>query len=149
MKLTTALRNTIVSNIITAAGTNPKLKYYTGTESLTPAGTLLATLTVTGALGTATSGVIDFNETVTQTNASHVAGTPTFILVTTTPVATVPVKVASRPRLMRLSARWLSVRMRPLPARLQPASIFRSRLAQRSRLATPKTWLLRSAIRML
>ena len=73
MKLTTALRNTIVSNIITAAGTNPKLKYYTGTESLTPAGTLLATLTVTGALGTASSGVIDFNETVTQTNASHVA----------------------------------------------------------------------------
>ena len=37
MKLTTALRNTIVSDIITAAGTNPKLKYYTGTESLTPA----------------------------------------------------------------------------------------------------------------
>ena len=89
MKLTTALRNTIVSDIITAAGTNPKLKYYTGTESLTPAGTLLATLTVTGALGTASNGVIDFNETVTQTNASHVAGTPTFILITTSADAAV------------------------------------------------------------
>ena len=89
MKLTTALRNTIVSDIITAAGTNPKLKYYTGTESLTPAGTLLATLTVTGALGTATSGVIDFNETVTQSNGSHVAGTPTFILITTSADAAV------------------------------------------------------------
>ena len=75
MKLTTALRTTIVTDIITAAGTNPKLKYYNGTESLTPAGTLLATLTITGALGTASSGVIDFNETVTQTNASHGAGT--------------------------------------------------------------------------
>ena len=89
MKLTTALRNTIVTDIITAAGTNPKLKYYTGTESLTPAGTLLATLTVTGALGTATSGVIDFNETVTQTKSSHVAGTPTFILITTSADAAV------------------------------------------------------------
>lgn len=83
MKLTTALRNTRANDIITAAGTNPKLKYYTGTESLTPAGTLLATLNVTGNLGTATGGVIDVNETVTQSNGSHVAGTPTFILITT------------------------------------------------------------------
>lgn len=83
MKLTTALRNTRATDIITAAGTNPKLKYYNGTESLSPAGTLLATLTITGALGTATSGVIDFNETVTQTSSGFTAGTPTFILVTT------------------------------------------------------------------
>ena len=69
MKLTTALRNTRATDIITAAGTNPKLKYYNGTEALSPAGTLLATLNVTGALGTATSGVIDFNETVTQTSS--------------------------------------------------------------------------------
>lgn len=89
MKLTTALRNTRANDIITAAGTNPKLKYYTGTESLAPAGTLLATLNVTGALGTATSGVIDLNETVTQTNSSHVNGTPTFILVTTSADAAV------------------------------------------------------------
>lgn len=83
MKLTTALRNTRATDIITAAGTNPKYKFYTGTESLTPAGTLLATLNVTGALGTATSGVIDVNETVTQTNSGHASGTPTFCLITT------------------------------------------------------------------
>ena len=83
MKLTTALRNTRATDIITAAGTNPKYKFYNGTESLTPAGTLLATLNVTGAFGTASSGVIDINETVTQSNGSHVSGTPTFVLVTT------------------------------------------------------------------
>lgn len=83
MKLSTSVRTAIVQAIITAAGTNPKMKYYNGTESLAPAGTLLATLTVTGALGTATSGVIDYNETVTQSNASHIAGTPTFVLITT------------------------------------------------------------------
>ena len=83
MKLTTSLRNTRATDIITAAGTNPKYKFYTGTESLSPAGTLLATLNVTGALGTATSGVIDINETVTQSNGSHVSGTPTFALITT------------------------------------------------------------------
>ena len=44
MKLTTALRNTRATDIVTAAGTNPKYKFYNGTESLTPAGTLLASL---------------------------------------------------------------------------------------------------------
>ena len=83
MKFSTTLRNSRADAIIAAAGTNPKIKFYNGTESLTPAGTLLATLSVTGALGTASSGVIDINETVTQTNSSHVAGTPTFALITT------------------------------------------------------------------
>lgn len=83
MKFSTTLRSARADAIITAAGSGAKLKFYNGTESLTPAGTLLATLTITGTLGTNTSGVIDFNETVTQTNSSHVAGTPTFVLVTT------------------------------------------------------------------
>ena len=83
MKFATTLRASRAQAIVDAAGTNPKLKFYTGTEALSPAGTLLATLNVTGALGTVTSGVIDFNETVTQTNSSHVAGTPTFCLITT------------------------------------------------------------------
>lgn len=83
MKFSTAIRTARAQAIIDAAGANPKLKFYTGTESLTPAGTLLGTLSVTGALGTVTSGVIDYNETVTQTNASHVSGTPTFCLITT------------------------------------------------------------------
>lgn len=41
MKLTTALRNTIVTDIITADGTNQKLKYYNSTDSLTTAGLCL------------------------------------------------------------------------------------------------------------
>lgn len=94
MKLTTAIRNTRATDIITAAGANPKVKFYNGAEALAPAGTLLATLNITGALGTATSGVIDFNETCTQTNSSHVSGTPTFALITTSAdvaVATIPI----------------------------------------------------------
>jgi hypothetical protein len=83
MKLKTALREILAAAIISDAGTNPKMKYYTGSESLTPAGTLLATLNITGALGTSSGGVIDYNETVTQNNALHVSGTPTFILITT------------------------------------------------------------------
>lgn len=83
MKLTTARRESVAAGIIADAGTNPKVKHYTGSESLTPAGTLLATLNITGALGTSSAGVIDFNETVTQNNALHVSGTPTFILITT------------------------------------------------------------------
>ncbi len=50
MKFSTTLRNSRADAIIAAAGTNPKIKFYNGTESLTPAGTLLATLSVTGAL---------------------------------------------------------------------------------------------------
>lgn len=83
MKFATTLRSTRATDIVNAAGSNPKIKFYNGTESLTPAGTLLATLSVTGALGTVSNGVIDINETVTQTNANHVSGTPTFALITT------------------------------------------------------------------
>lgn len=86
LALATSLRNTRATDIITAAGTNPKLKFYNGTRPATgaaPAGTLLATLNITGALGTATNGVIDVNETCSQTNSSHVSGTPTFVRLTT------------------------------------------------------------------
>ena len=78
MKLTTALRTTIVSDIITAAGTNPKLKYYTGTESLTPAGTLLATLTLPSDwMGVAAAGVKAMSGSWTGTASGGAAATPT------------------------------------------------------------------------
>lgn len=84
MKLTNPLRTTRATDIVTAAGTNPKLKYYNGAESLTPAGVLLGTLNITGSLATSvTNGVIDVNETVTQNNSLHVSGSPTFVLLTT------------------------------------------------------------------
>ena len=44
----------------------------------TPGGTLLATLTLGTPAGTVTSGVLTIGS-VTQTNSSHVNGTPTFI----------------------------------------------------------------------
>lgn len=50
MKFSTTLRTASADAVITAAGTNPRIKFYNGTESLTPAVTLLATLSVTGAL---------------------------------------------------------------------------------------------------
>ena len=58
MKFATTLRTSRAQAIIDAAGTNPKMKFYTGTEALSPAGTLLATLNITGALGNVTNGVI-------------------------------------------------------------------------------------------
>jgi hypothetical protein len=82
----TSLRSSRAQAIIDAAGTNPKLKFYNGTVPSaggTPAGTLLATITQTGALGTQSNGVITFNTTITQSNASHVNGTPTFCRITT------------------------------------------------------------------
>lgn len=86
LALSTTLRNTRATDIITAAGSGSKLKFYNGTRPATgaaPAGTLLATLTITGVFGTATGGVIDINETCTQTNSAHVSGTPTFVRITT------------------------------------------------------------------
>lgn len=86
LRLNTTSRNSRLSVIVTDAGTNPKLKFYNGTVPATggtAAGTLLATLTQTGALGTVASGVLTLNTTVTQTNSSHSNGTPTFCRITT------------------------------------------------------------------
>jgi hypothetical protein len=101
MKMSTTLRNARAAANISAAGTNPKYKLYTGTESLTPAGTLLATLAVTGALGTSTDGVVDVNETITQNSALHVGGVPTFCLLTTS--ADVPIMTFAIPGEMSFS----------------------------------------------
>ena len=85
-RLVATLRTSRAQLIIDAAGTNPKYKLYNGAvpaTGATPAGILLATLNVTGALGVASAGAIDINETVTQNNATHVSGTPTFVRITT------------------------------------------------------------------
>lgn len=83
----TSLRTAIAQAIITAAGANAKLKLYNGTKPSSlgaPSGTLLATLTAGTVLGTAGSGSLDFDEaSFTQTNSSHVAGTPTFVRIET------------------------------------------------------------------
>lgn len=86
LTLRTSARTAMMQALITDAGASPKLKLYNGSKpsSLgTPAGTLLATMTFGSVLGTATSGTLDFDESVTQSNGSHVAGTPTFARITT------------------------------------------------------------------
>lgn len=82
-----ALRTDWVQSIITRAGANARVKLYNGTRPATggtPAGTLLATLISGAVLGTATNGVLDWDEAnFTQTNTNHVAGTPTWLRVET------------------------------------------------------------------
>lgn len=89
LNLRTSARTGIVQAIITDAGSGAKLKLYNGTR---PAGvaavgggnTLLATLTFGSTIGTASNGSLDWDEAgATQSNSSHVNGTPTFVDITT------------------------------------------------------------------
>jgi hypothetical protein len=85
----TTLRTAIAQARVTALGGSATCKLYNGTKPAslgTPGGTLLATLTfgataVTdangGTAGSVTAGVLTLGG-ITQTNTSHVAGTPTF-----------------------------------------------------------------------
>jgi len=88
LALSTTIRTARAQAIITAAGANAKLKFYDGTRPASGAAvttqTLLATLVFGSTIGTAASGAIDFDEAgVTQTNSGHVAGTPTWVRLTT------------------------------------------------------------------
>ena len=86
-RILTATRTAMAQAIITAIGSGGKVKLYNGavpTNLGAPAGTLLATGTFASTIGTATAGGIDIDEAgISQSNGSHVAGTPTFARVTT------------------------------------------------------------------
>lgn len=88
MTISVAGRNAELQALVTLLGSGAKAKLYNGTKPSalgTPAGTLLATLVfgtdVTaangGSAGGVASGVLTFGG-FTQTNSSHVNGTPTF-----------------------------------------------------------------------
>jgi hypothetical protein len=91
ISMSTTLRTARAQAIITAAGaTGAKVKLYNGTQPANAAAslsgnTLLATLTWAAApIGTATSGTLDWDEaSMSQSNGSHVAGTPTWLDITT------------------------------------------------------------------
>lgn len=89
LNLRTSARTAIAQAIINDAGPGAKIKLYNGVRpsgvAATGGGnTLLATLTASGNLGTAVSGAIDFDEaSFSQSNGSHVSGTPTFLDITT------------------------------------------------------------------
>lgn len=82
--LVTSLRTTRATDIVIALGASAKMKFYNGTQPATggTATTLLGTLIGGSVIGTVTSGVLTFGS-VTQTNSSHVSGTPTWVRFTT------------------------------------------------------------------
>lgn len=83
------LRTSRAQAIITDAGAGAKLKLYNGTRpagvgAITGGNTLLASGTFGSTIGTATAGTLDFDEAgFTQTSSGFVAGTPTFVDITT------------------------------------------------------------------
>ena len=88
MRLLTSTRTAMAQAIITAIGNGATIKNYNGTMPTdlgAPEGTLLSTGTWTGVpIGTASAGGIDIDEAgITQSNGSHVNGTPTFSRVST------------------------------------------------------------------
>jgi len=88
LAFSTTLRTARAQAIITAAGASAKMKFYDGTRPASGAAitsqTLLGTMTAGTTLGTATSGTLDFDEAgFTQSNGSHVNGTPTWVRITT------------------------------------------------------------------
>ena len=88
LAFSTTLRTARAQAIITAAGASAKMKFYNGTRPASGAAitsqTLLGTMTAGATLGTATSGTLDFDESsFTQSNGSHVNGTPTWVRITT------------------------------------------------------------------
>lgn len=86
-RILTATRTAMAQAIITAVGSGGKIELWNGTVPTalgTPAGTKLATGTFSTTIGTATAGGVDIDEAgISQTNSSHVDGTPTFARITT------------------------------------------------------------------
>ena len=93
MTLSAAARSARMTALVTALGASATAKLYNGTKPAAlgaPAGTLLATLVYGtdviaangGSAGSVTNGVLAFGG-ITQTNTNHVAGTPTFVRLST------------------------------------------------------------------
>lgn len=83
------LRSTWAQALIDAAGASHKVKFYDGTQPASTAAaisgpTLLATLVADATPGSVAAGVLTFDAAnYTQTNTSHVSGTPTWVSITT------------------------------------------------------------------
>lgn len=81
--LNTTIRNTTLQAIVTQSGANAKLKFYNGSKTANlgaPSGTLLATLIAGASLGVVSNGTMTIDAPAfTQTEADHVAGTPTYV----------------------------------------------------------------------
>lgn len=83
-KARATLRTAWAQALIDDLGASHLIKFYNGTQpadtSASITGTLLATLTADGTPGSVTAGVLTFDAAnYTQTNSSHVNGTPTWM----------------------------------------------------------------------
>lgn len=83
-----ALRTAWAQELIDTLGASHKIKFYDGTQPASVAAaisgpTLLATLTADATPGSVTTGVLTFDAAnYSQTNSSHVNGTPTWMSLT-------------------------------------------------------------------
>ena len=82
------LRSAWAQALIDTLGASHKIEFYNGTQpastSASHTGTLLATLTADASPGSVTTGVLTFDAAnYTQSNGSHVNGTPTYMSLTT------------------------------------------------------------------
>ena len=87
-KANATLRSAWAQALIDTLGASHKIKFYNGTQpadtSTGHSGTLLATLTADASPGSVTTGVLSFDAAnYTQSNGSHVYGTPTYMSLTT------------------------------------------------------------------
>lgn len=87
-KANSTLRTLWAQGLIDTLGASHKIKFYNGTQPADTAtghtGTLLATLTADATPGSASGGVLTFDAAnYTQSNGSHVSGTPTYMSLTT------------------------------------------------------------------
>lgn len=86
-RILTATRTAMAQALITALGSGAKIELWDGTMPTalgTPGGTKLATGTFSGNIGSASAGTVDIDEaSISQSNGSHVTGTPTFARLTT------------------------------------------------------------------
>jgi hypothetical protein len=82
--LSVAARTAYLNALVTEAGAGALVEFYGGTrpagaaDSTSPTGTLLGTLTAGSTLGTVSAGVLTFGS-FTQSNGSHVNGTPGYV----------------------------------------------------------------------
>ncbi len=87
-KANATLRSAWAQALIDTLGASHKIEFYNGTQPASTAashtGTLLATLTADATPGSVTTGVLTFDAAnYTQSNGSHVNGTPTYMSLTT------------------------------------------------------------------
>jgi hypothetical protein len=86
LRLSPTLRSARATSIVTAAGSAAKMVFYDGaipSTGGTPAGVARATLVFGATLGTVDGNGVLTLGSVTQSNSSHSAGTPTFARIVT------------------------------------------------------------------